>query len=131
VKSLNYLPSVLSQIQAKEAGAFEAVLCDAATERVSEGSFSNVFLVKDNVLKTPGAGILPGLTRDAVIELAYQADVQVDLRDVYKQDLYVADELFLTFTSGGVVPVIELDGIEYCQGNLTKKLQTLYAQKFF
>jgi len=78
---------------------------------VCEGSFTNVFLVKEETLITPheASGILPGITRENVLNLARALEMKVEVRSVMAWELFVADELFLTHTSAGIVPVRRLE----------------------
>jgi branched-chain amino acid aminotransferase len=79
---------------------------------VAECTGDNIFIVKDGVLKTPptDAGILEGITRNAVIKLAQEAGITVREMTLIRHDIYVADECFLTGTAAEVVPVTSLDG---------------------
>lgn len=110
-KTLNYLNSILAKIEAINSGADDAVLLD---ERgfVSEASAANLFIVKNNNIYTPPqtAGILPGITRATVIELAERIGYEVEERDVTPTELLTADEVFLTGTAAEIVPVVEISG---------------------
>jgi branched-chain amino acid aminotransferase len=110
IKSLNYLNLVLAKIEAKAAGAHEAIMLDLQG-RVCEAPGYNVFVVReDGVLRTPVHDILAGITRATVIELAAEAGLQVEAADLELYDAYTARELFLSSTAGGLVPIVELDG---------------------
>jgi branched-chain amino acid aminotransferase len=111
IKSLNYLNNILAKIEGTDAGSVEALMLNHKGE-VAECTGDNVFLVKDRVLKTPGpeAGILEGITRNAVMRLAREAGVSVVETTLLRHDLYVADECFLTGTAAEVIPVVSLDG---------------------
>jgi branched-chain amino acid aminotransferase len=130
VKSLSYLPSVICKLEATKKGVFEALLYNREGY-ITEGSFSNVFFLKNHTLITPEASVLPGLTRDAVIELAKQEDISIKIVPVKKEKLVDMEEVFLTFTTGGVVPVIRIDAIQLKIGPVTRKLEQLYRDKFF
>lgn len=106
IKSLNYLSNVMGKIEAIAAGAEEGVMLNEQGY-VSECTGDNIFVVKNGVIHTPprSAGILDGITRRAVIELAGAAGYSLIERDMTRYDLYVADELFLTGTAAEVVPV--------------------------
>lgn len=110
IKSLNYLNNILAKIEANRAGVMEALMLNQEGY-VCEGTADNVFIVKDGVLKTPPiyAGILKGITRDAVIELAKKEGIAVaeDLFTLY--DVYTADECFLTGTAAELIPIICVD----------------------
>jgi branched-chain amino acid aminotransferase len=79
---------------------------------VAECSGDNIFLAKHGVLKTPpaDAGILEGITRKAVIELARKAGIQIQEVSITRHDVYIADECFLTGTAAEVIPVVKCDG---------------------
>jgi branched-chain amino acid aminotransferase len=111
IKSLNYLNNILAQIEAVQAGCFEALMLNHKGE-VAECTGDNIFLVKRSVLKTPptDAGILEGITRAAVIELARAAKIPVQETALTRHDVYAADECFLTGTAAEVVPVVKCDG---------------------
>jgi branched-chain amino acid aminotransferase len=111
VKSLNYLAHVMAKVEGIQAGADEVLMLDGSGH-VAEGSGQNVFVVKDGVLRTPPAyaGILKGVTRDAVIELASQAGYEVQQTIINRYDLYTADEAFFTGTASEIVGIRALDG---------------------
>jgi branched-chain amino acid aminotransferase len=117
IKSLNYLNGILACIEGTDAGAVEALMLNSRGE-VAECTGDNVFIVKHGVLLTPGvdAGILEGITRNAVIQLARDAGYVVRETSLTRHDLYVADEMFLTGTAAEVVPVVSLDGREIGAG---------------
>ena len=107
----NYLASVLAMRKARELGASEALLEDAAGS-ILEGSTSNVFAVFDGKLVTPpeNAAILPGITRRCVLELAREAGIATELAPVSRPSLARADEVFITSSIREVVPIVKLDG---------------------
>jgi branched-chain amino acid aminotransferase len=111
IKSLNYLNNILAKIEAVQAGCSEALMLNHEG-KVAECSGDNLFLIKRGVLRTPpsDAGILEGITRDAVIELAEVAGIPVREENLTRHDVYAADECFLTGTAAEVVPVVECDG---------------------
>lgn len=111
VKSLSYLPFVLARREAVLAGAHDALLLNAAST-VAEASTSNVFAVIEGELFAPGAtsGALEGVTRNAVLELANDAGFTVH-EELHPHQLETAEEVFLTNTTGGVIPAIALDGL--------------------
>jgi branched-chain amino acid aminotransferase len=130
VKSLNYLNNILAKIEATRAGCPEALMLNHLGE-VAECTADNVFLVKHGVLRTPPntAGILQGVTRDAVIELAQAAGISVQEVALTRHDVYSADELFLTGTGAEVVPVVKVDGRPIGSGRpgpITKQLRERY-----
>jgi branched-chain amino acid aminotransferase len=111
VKSLNYLPHILAKIEGIHAGADEVLMLDSSGA-VAEGSGQNVFAVKKDRIMTPPphAGILRGVTRDTVIELAREADYEVAETILNRYDLYTADEAFFTGTASEIVGIRQLDG---------------------
>lgn len=111
IKSLNYLNNVLAKIEGTDAGCIEALMLNHKGE-VAECTGDNIFIVKDGVLKTPPpeAGILEGLTRNAVIRLAQEAGLTVQQVPMVRHDIFVADECFLTGTAAEVIPAVSLDG---------------------
>jgi len=111
VKSLNYLAHILARIEGINAGADEVLMLDSAGH-VAEGSGENIFVVKGGVVRTPPAhaGILKGVTRDAMIELATAAGYQVREEVLNRYDIYTADEAFFTGTAAEIIGIRELDG---------------------
>jgi branched-chain amino acid aminotransferase len=108
-KTGNYLNNVLALAEAKRAGAFEAVMLDADGQ-VTEGSTSNVFVVRGGVLQTPplDAGILEGVTRGLVLEVARALGVPAEERPLVPADLLAADEMLITSTVRELVPVVRV-----------------------
>ncbi len=111
VKSLNYLAHIMAKVEGIHAGAYELHNLDSQGH-VAEGSGQNVFVVKNGRLSTPPAyaGILKGVTRDVVIELAGKAGYEVEQTILNRYDLYTADEAFLTGTASEIVGIRQLDG---------------------
>ena len=109
LKTANYLEPVLARQEARTAGADEAICMD---ERgfVLEASMSNVFIVAAGALITPARGMLPGITREAVIELARNRRLVINERDVTPEELFGADEAFLTNSMIEVMPLATVDG---------------------
>ena len=110
IKSLNYLNNILAKIEGLQAGCVEALMLNHKGE-VAECTGDNIFLVRDGELLTPSmeSGILEGITRDAVIELARAAGIAVHEVPLTKHDVYIADECFLTGTAAEVIPVVKVD----------------------
>jgi branched-chain amino acid aminotransferase len=110
VKSLNYLNNILAKIEGLKAGCIEALMLNHKGE-VAECTGDNIFLVRDRVLQTPplDAGILEGVTRDAVIELARTASIAVQEMSLTRHDVYIADECFLTGSAAEIIPVVKID----------------------
>jgi branched-chain amino acid aminotransferase len=110
IKSLNYLNSVLAKIESNSAGVDEAICLDK-TGFVSEGVAENIFIVKEDDLITPptSTGALPGITRATVMELAGKLGYTVTERNVTPNELFTADEVFLTGTAAEITPVREVN----------------------
>ena len=127
IKSLNFLNNVLAKIEAKKRGAYEAVMLNASG-KVTEGTISNIFFYKNGILCTPSpdCGILDGITRGIVIDLAKRADLRVKEGKFRKDDLYSADEVFITNTTTEVMPVSKIDDRRYPVGDIAKLLRKLY-----
>ena len=111
VKSLNYLNHILAKVEGTNAGCLEALMLNHKGE-VAECTGDNIFIVRAGELHTPSvaSGILEGITRDAVMELARDAGIKVVERTMDRHDVYTADECFLTGTAAEVIPVVECDG---------------------
>lgn len=111
VKSLNYLPHILAKLEGIEAGADEVLMLDSAGS-VAEGSGQNLFIVKHHVIRTPPAhaGILRGVTRDAIIEIARSAGYDVREEPLNRYDVYTAHEAFFSGTAAEVVYIRQVDG---------------------
>jgi len=111
IKSLNYLNNILAKIEGLEAGCVEALMLNHLGE-VAECTGDNVFIVRDQDLITPPfeAGILHGITRATVMQLASDDGIPVVESTITLDDLYGADECFLTGSAAEVVPVIKVDG---------------------
>lgn len=111
IKSLNYLNNILARIEANLAGASEAVMLNQEGH-VCEGTGDNIFIVKKGEIITPPTyvGILEGITRNTVLELAAKAGVPAKEQLFTRHDLYNADEVFLTGTAAELVPVVKVDG---------------------
>jgi branched-chain amino acid aminotransferase len=131
IKSLNYLNNILAKIEGQQAGCLEALMLNHKGE-VAECTADNIFLVRDGVILTPptDAGILEGITRDAVIELARTAGYEVREVSLTRHDVYIADEVFLTGTAVEVIGVVKVDNRKIgtgAPGPITKELK----EKFY
>ena len=111
IKSLNYLNNIMAKIDARRAGALEAVMLNHQG-RVAECTADNIFFIQDGVLKTPDLmnGALPGITRATVLDIGVAIGMPTEEGNYGLHDLYNADELFLTGTGAEIVPVISVDG---------------------
>ncbi len=131
VKSLNYLPHIMARLEGTNAGADEVIMLEAGGT-VAEGSGTNLFIMKDGVLKTtpPWAGILQGVTRDAVLELAHGMGMPVQETMLNRYDIYTADEAFFTGTASELVAIRSVDNRQIgagAPGPQTKRLQEAFA----
>jgi len=130
VKSLNYFYNMLAMAQARQEGAQEALFV-APDGSVVEGTTSNVFSVLDGILTTPAedSGLLPGITREVVIELARKEGLTVRGAPVFLDELFSADEAFMTGSLKEVMPLTRIDGRTIGDGfvgPVTRLLQERY-----
>lgn len=130
VKNLNYLNLVLAKFEAINANADEALLMDEEGF-VCEAPGYNMFVVRDGVVLTPDRGILEGITRETVLEICGELGVPTVIKSLAPFDLLVADEIFLTSTAAGLVPVTKVDGALIADGRpgpMFKKIDAAYDQ---
>src|SRR5437773_8068359 len=122
-----YLNSMLAVHEANRAGYDEAILL-TAEGFVADGSGENVFIVKDGELYTPdlSTSILPGITRDTVIQIAQDLGYTVHEKSLIRSDLYLADEAFMTGTAAEVTPLRAVDDVEIGVGAITLEIQEAY-----
>lgn len=132
VKSLNYLNNIYAKMEANLVGAPEAVMLNQEGY-VAEATGDNIFIVKNGVLITPPphVGILEGITRNTVMEIARQKGIQVEEKLFTRHDIYTADECFLTGTAAEVIPAVKLDGRvigDGRPGEITRELIRAYRE---
>ena len=122
-----YLNSMLAVNEAQRAGYDEAILL-TAEGYVADGSGENIFVVKDGKITTPplSTSILPGITRDTVIQIAQDLGYVVEETNVIRTDLYLADEVFMTGTAAEVTPLRSVDDHELGVGPVTLELQQAF-----
>lgn len=110
IKSLNYLNNILAKIEGLQAGCVEALMLNQKGE-VAECTGDNIFLVRKGEVLTPptDAGILEGITRAVVIEIAREMNLPIRETPLTKHDVYIADECFLTGSAAEIVPVTKVD----------------------
>jgi len=122
-----YLNSMLAVTEANNGGYDEAIML-THDGYVADGSGENIFVVRGGVLYTPdlSAGILPGLTRDTIIQIAQDLGYTVVEKNLIRSDLHVADELFVCGTAAEVTPICEIDDIVIGVGPVTKEIQKAY-----
>lgn len=126
----NYMNSQLIKMEAILGGFSEGIALDDRGY-VSEGSGENLFVVNNGKLITPplGASILPGITRDSVIQIAKELNIEVQETTIQRAALYLADELFFTGTAAEITPIRSVDRITVGagrRGEITKQLQDIY-----
>ncbi|MBN1755893.1 branched-chain amino acid transaminase [bacterium] len=127
----NYMNSQLIKMEAIANGFVEGIALDAFGY-VCEGSGENIFLVKDGKVFTPpvGASILVGITRDSIIKLIKESELELVERNIAREELYIADEVFFTGSAAEVTPIVEIDHIGIGEGKpgpVTMQLK----EKFF
>ncbi|NPV01991.1 MAG: branched-chain-amino-acid transaminase [Brevinematales bacterium] len=132
IKSLNYLNNIMAKIEAKNAGAEEAIMLNN-DGHVAECTGDNIFIIRGNVIYTPpvSAGSLPGITMGAVVGLAADMGVKTVEKLFTRAEMYISDECFLTGTAAEVVPVISIDGRVIGDGKpgaLTRKLVAAFQE---
>jgi branched-chain amino acid aminotransferase len=132
IKSLNYLNNIMAKIEGLQAGCVEALMLNAKGE-VAECTGDNIFIVRNGVLMTPpiDAGILEGITREAVIELAEEMNVPVEQVPFVRHDVFIADECFLTGSAAEVIPVVKLDSRVIGDGKpgpITRRITERFVQ---
>ncbi len=126
----NYANAALARVEALKDGYDEAIMLNY-NGKVSEGSAENIFLVNNGEIFTPplSAGILNGITRDSVIKIAKADEISITEANIDREDLYVADEVFMTGTAAEVKSVTEIDNITIGDGKpgkITRKLQNAF-----
>jgi branched-chain amino acid aminotransferase len=130
IKSLNYLNNILAKLEGIQAGCLESLMLNHKGE-IAECSGDNIFLVKHGILRTPpiDAGILEGITRNTVIDLAKQADISVEEIALTRHDVFIADECFLTGTGAEIIAVTQCDARTIGNGKpgpITRQLREAY-----
>ncbi len=132
LKSANYLENMLAKQEARAAGVDEAI-CLNEKGLLAEASMSNIFLVNDGILRTPGeeSGILPGITREVVLELASQLGINTFEQDIRLDELFQTQEAFLTNSLMEIMPLTEIDGKPVGSGepeSVTRRLMANYKK---
>lgn len=132
IKSLNYLNNIMAKMEGMNAGCVEALMLNHKGE-VAECTGDNIFIVKGGQLITPpiDAGILEGITRNAVLELAAEAEIDACEVPLSRHDIYTADECFLTGSAAEVIAAVKLDGRTIGNGKpgpVTKRLTQAFRE---
>jgi len=124
-----YVNSILAKREVIKAGYDEAILLDTEGY-VAEASGENIFIVRDGILKTtPPTAILPGITRDSIITIARDQKMEVKEERFTRDEVYIADEVFLTGTAAEITPVVSVDDRQIGDGKpgkITKRLQETF-----
>ncbi|MCM8791147.1 MAG: branched-chain-amino-acid transaminase [Candidatus Omnitrophica bacterium] len=133
VKSLNFLPYIMARFAAKDMGYDEAILTNTKGH-IAEAATSNIFLVKEGALITPSlfSGILPGITRTTVLEIARNLKIGVREKTVFREDLLSADEVFITNSLAEIIPVTRIGCHKIGSGRpgeITKLLRICYQKQ--
>jgi D-alanine transaminase len=131
IKSTSLVANVMLKQQAAQAGVEDAILIKDG--RVTEGTASNVFVIKEGVVITPPTGrqLLPGITRDLVIEIAENNAIVVEQREIKEAELFSADEIWMTSSTREIAPVIKLNDKAVgsgVAGSTWKRMMDLYQQ---
>lgn len=127
-KSTNYIPGILALSRARQQGAIESIYVDRYG-RLLEGTTTNLFAFIGSKLVTPGASILPGITRKVVLNLA-EKEFEVEIRDMHRDEMRLLDEAFLTASNKEVVPVVRIDDHTLGggkPGERTRRIMDLFA----
>jgi branched-chain amino acid aminotransferase len=131
IKSLNFLNNVLAKIESKERKAYEAIMVNYRGY-IAEGTISNIFFVKNRVLCTPaiGVGILDGITRRIILDAAHELGIDTNEGRFKPEDLYSADEVFISNTTMEVMPVARVDDRKMPpKFTIMEKLHKAYSRK--
>lgn len=128
IKSISLLPNILLRQQAVDKGAAEAILIRDGN--VTEGAASNVFIVSNGVIKTPPKDqkILPGITRDLVVELAQVHNMPCQETTISEQEFFTADEIWLTSSTKEVLPVTQVNEQQIADGKPGRIWQEMYQK---
>ncbi len=130
IKSLNFLNNILAKIEAKERGAYEALMLNA-DGFIAEGTVCNIFFERNGMLCTPSTdvGVLDGITRELVINLAEQECIPVEEGRYRPEDIFAASEVFFTNTTSEIMPVVQIDDVRYNIGAVTGTLRRRYREQ--
>lgn len=128
----NYINSVLAKLDALRNGYDDAILLDQRGY-VSEGTGENIFVIKNGKMYTPSpaSSILEGITRDSVLQISKELEIQITERDVARTELYNADEVFFTGTAAEVTAIVEVDRRAIgngAMGKITKRIRDSYLK---
>jgi len=132
MKTLNFLNHIIAKMEAKESGFNEAIMVNT-DGFVTEGTVSNIFMLKGDLLCTPAkeVGLLPGITRQAILEIADARELKTKESKITLNELLEADEAFLTNSLIEIMPLVEVDGLPIGKGTpgpLTQELMSCYKK---
>jgi branched-chain amino acid aminotransferase len=131
IKSLNFLNNILAKIEAKAQGAYEAIMLNYKGY-IAEGTITNIFFLKDNILHTPApsVGILNGITRQIIIDSAKKLNIKTRQGKYVPRDIYEAGEVFISNTTMEIMPVTQVDKIKIGRraGEVTGALHQAYKE---
>ncbi len=130
IKNYHWLDMVMGQFEAYEKGGQNAVLVDDKGF-IKEGPGFNIFIITNQTLSTPESGVLSGITRQTAMEISHTIGLEVKQQAITANDCYNADEIFITSTAGGIMPVIKIDEQSIGngqRGKITQQLQQHYWQ---
>ena len=131
IKNYHWMDLVTGMLDAYEKGNDTAVLVDE-NNNITEGPGFNLFCINDSGIFTPDHGVLEGITRQSVFDLAKELHLPITKKSISVEELYNAEELFATSTAGGIMPITKVSGKDIGKGsvgNLTRQLHKLYWQK--
>ena len=131
IKNYHWMDLVTGMLDAYEKGNDTAVLVDE-NNNITEGPGFNLFCINDSGIFTPDHGVLEGITRQSVFDLAKELHLPITKKSISVEELYNAEELFATSTAGGIMPITKVNGKEIGKGsvgNLTRQLHKLYWEK--
>jgi len=131
IKNYHWLDFIQSLYDAYDRDAENVLLCNESGH-ITEGPGFNIFVIRDGILKTPQSGVLEGITRTTAIELCFELRYAVETADISLEELMQADEVFITSTAGGIMPVGRIEGTVVgmeCPGPRTSALMDLYWHK--
>jgi branched-chain amino acid aminotransferase len=132
IKGLNYLNRILARLEAIHANASEALMLNAHGY-VAEGTADNVFVAESGILRTPPAtdGALEGITREVVLEIASDCGIDSHVESLAPFDLFTADEIFLSGTGAGLVPIRTIQGraTKQCPGPMFQAIEQAFNQR--
>ena len=131
IKNYHWMDLVTGMLDAYEKGNDTAVLVDE-NNNITEGPGFNLFCINESGIFTPDHGVLEGITRQSVFDLAKELHLPITKKSISVEELYNAEELFATSTAGGIMPITKVSGKEIGKGsvgNLTRQLHKLYWEK--